>query len=74
MADTYTVPQEGMWLSLIPWRRFRGRREGYVEKMLDLNPGLSAQGPFLQVGTVIAMPAVEVEPFRYRDTAISLWG
>lgn len=37
-------------------RRTAGKLKGYVEMVLDANPGLAALGPVLPLGTVILMP------------------
>jgi phage tail protein X len=52
-------------------RRTYGDESGYVEQVLDANPGLAALGPVLPIRTAITLPdiakASEVVP------VVSLW-
>ena len=50
-----TVMIEGLTLANIIWRKYRRQPVGFIEKVLDLNPGLSA-AETVPVGTVIRFP------------------
>ncbi|SMC43294.1 P2-like prophage tail protein X [Fulvimarina manganoxydans] len=69
MADTIVTETKEM-LDVI-CRRTYGDESGYVEAVLDANPGLAALGPILPVGTSILLPdiptAIEVVP------VVTLW-
>ncbi len=58
MADTerIVITGDGITLPLLVWRRFRKPMPGVVERTLDINPGLAAQGPFIAPGTVVLIP------------------
>ncbi len=69
MADT-AVANQGEVLDVICTRAYGGE-SGYVEAVLNANPGLAALGPFLPMGTVVVLPeiakAFEVTP------VVTLW-
>ncbi len=50
-TETLTVTSEGTTLDLLLWRSYRKAYDGLVERTLDINPGLAAQGQVLAVGT-----------------------
>lgn len=54
MATIYTTRQ-GEFTDAI-CRRFYGDESGYVEAVLETNPGLAALGPVLPVMTKILLP------------------
>jgi phage tail protein X len=66
---TYTTRQREMVDAIC--RRVYGDESGYVENVLDANPGLAAQPIPLPIGTVIELPeltrAAEVVP------VVNLW-
>ncbi|KAB2669026.1 phage tail protein [Ochrobactrum sp. LMG 5442] len=72
-AETIVVKGEAITLPLLVWRRFKRQPSGFVERVLDLNPGIADLGPFLPVGTEILFPvdAPELET-KERDT-VHLW-
>jgi phage tail protein X len=69
---TETVRSEGLTLPRLVWRLLRKQPRGYVEKVLDLNPGLADLGPELPVGTVVKLPLDEVTPAA-QPKAIRMW-
>lgn len=76
MADTekIVVSGEGITLPLLIWRRFRKPMPGLVERALDINPGLAAQGPFIAPGTAVLIPvADETTTPSEPQGRISLW-
>lgn len=56
MATIYTTRQGEMVDSIC--RRAYGDESGYVEAVLDANPGLAALPPILPIGTNIRLPDV----------------
>ncbi len=69
---TDTVRIEGLTLSNIIWRKYRRQPQGFIEKVLDLNPGLAA---FVEipVGTVIRFPVEEVAKAEATRNVTRLW-
>lgn len=51
-------------------RRAYGDESGFVEVVLENNPGLAAVGPILSIGTVVQLPDL-VRPAEL--STISLW-
>lgn len=52
-------------------RRAYGDESGYVEKVLEANPGLAALGPVLPIGTKLVLPDIpRTAPERQ---IVSLW-
>lgn len=66
------VESEGLTLSVIVWRLFKRKPEGYVERVLAANPGLADAGPYLPVGTRLVLP-LDVETQAQPRTVIRLW-
>lgn len=66
------VESEGLTLSLIVWRLFKRKPEGYVERVLAANPGLADAGFFLPVGTRLVLP-LDVETQAQARTVTRLW-
>lgn len=66
------IQSEGLTLSLLVWRLFRRKPDGYVERVLTLNPGLADVGAFLPVGTRIIFP-LDVETETQARTVVRLW-
>lgn len=52
-------------------RRHYGGESGYVERVLEANPGLAAAPTPLQAGTVIALPALV--PASATIKVVKLW-
>jgi phage tail protein X len=61
MATTLreTVNIEGISVASAIWRKFRRQPVGFIEKVLILNPGLSAEKT-IPVGTEIVFPVEEI--------------
>lgn len=69
MATIYTTRQ-GEMVDMI-CRRAYGDESGYVEQVLDVNPGLAALGPVLPLGTKVLLPDLpKAAPER---KIVSLW-
>ncbi len=74
MAETITVRGEGISLDLLLWRRYGVRGQALVEQALELNPGLSALGAILPLGTVVILPDLPPEPSTPAVKVVSLFG
>jgi phage tail protein X len=77
MADatilTETVGVQGLTLAAAIWRKFKKQPQGFLEKVLDLNPGLSGSD-ILAVGTVINFPLEELTAPAGKDpNVVRLW-
>lgn len=71
---TETVIAEGFTLSRMVWRLFGRLPEGYVERLLELNPGLADLGEYLPVGTKIVFPLDQVTSDQAsRPVVVRLW-
>lgn len=69
MAITYTTKQNEM-VDVI-CRRVYGDESGYVETVLDANPGLAGQSIPLPIGTEIELP--DLPRAAPEQKIISLW-
>lgn len=71
-TETLTVTSEGTTLDLLLWRAYRKAYDGLVERTLDINAGLAAQGQVLAVGTRVL---VEVPQPKYQTVlpVVDLW-
>lgn len=75
MADltkTITVAGEDITLSLLVWRFLKIKPEGYVERVLDMNPGIADIGQFLVVGSRVVLP-LDYESQAATQPVITLW-
>lgn len=54
----------------ICWRYY-GQSSGYVEKVLEANPNLSAHGPILPMGAAIQLPDIQTQ--QQTTQTIQLW-
>lgn len=68
LMETYKSIQ-GDTVDLICWRTY-GSQDGFVERVLDANPGLSALGPVLPIGTAVKLPDIQ-KPAALPN--LSLW-
>lgn len=70
MSATIVTSAQGDIIDLLCRRQY-GDESGYVEKVLDANPGLAALGPILPTGTVVTLPDVRAaEP---AVPVVTLW-
>lgn len=69
MPTTYTTRQ-GEMVDMV-CRRAYGDETGYVEKVLDANPGLAGLGPVLPIMTKIVLP--DLPKAAPEKKIISLW-
>lgn len=54
-------------------QRIYGRTAGYVEAVLEANPGLAALGAFLPMGTALTLPDAADINTGTDTTQINLW-
>lgn len=73
-VERIIVKGDDITLDLLVWRRFQSHRPGFVERVLDANPGLADLGPVLPVGTVVAVPLDAPELSPPKRPAVRLWG
>jgi len=52
-------------------RRAYGDESGYLEAVLEANPGLADLGPILPEGTLVMLPTVQPEPAQ--PALVTLW-
>lgn len=69
MATVYTTLQ-GEMVDMV-CRRVYGDESGYVERVLDANPGLAAMPVPLPIGTRIALP--DLQPAAPERQLVALW-
>lgn len=67
-----TVWIEDCTLSNLIWRKFNRQPEGFVEKVLERNPGLE-EAQFIPVGTEIIFPVSEIEERKAAQSVVRLW-
>lgn len=68
-----TVTAEGFTLSKLVWRLLGRQPAGYVEKVLDANPGLASLGMEIPVGTIVVFPLDEIPPETPAQEVVRLW-
>lgn len=71
--ETIVVRGDNLTLSLLVWRRFRRKPQGYVERVLDMNPGLAELGPILPPGTEVVFPIEVAETRPAERKVVRLW-
>lgn len=69
---TDTIQIEGLTLANVIWRKYRRQPTGFIEKVLDINPGLAAYVE-IPVGTVIRFPIEEVAKADANRNVVRLW-
>lgn len=67
-----TVMIEGLTLANVIWRKYRRQPAGFIEKVLDLNPGLCSSIE-IPVGTVIKFPIEEIAKAAAKRDVVRLW-
>lgn len=67
-----TVLIEGLTLSQVIWKKFQRQPKGYLEAVLELNPGL-ADHTFVPVGTEITFPLDTLRDTSGAPAVIRLW-
>lgn len=68
-----TVMIEGLTVANIIWRKFRRQPDGFLEKVLEMNHGLSDE-TFVPVGTTITLPIEELAEKSSTSTdVVRLW-
>lgn len=69
MATIYTTKQNEI-VDMI-CRRAYGDESGYVERVLDINPGLAEIGPILPIGTRVVLP--DLPKAAQERKIVNLW-
>lgn len=69
MNGTVVHAIQGDTVDALVWRHY-GRTAGLVEMVLNANPGLSAHGPVLPMGTPVLLPPPPPAPTR---SIINIW-
>lgn len=69
MATVYTTRQ-GEMVDMV-CRRVYGDESGYVERVLDVNPGLAVMTVPLPIGTRIVLP--DLQPSAPERQLVALW-
>lgn len=72
-VETIVVQGDGLALDAIIWQRYRRPMPGFVERVLDLNQGLAALGPFIPHGTTVQMPIEKIDDQVPVRSVVSLW-
>jgi phage tail protein X len=70
---TEVIKTEMMTVSQLVWRLLRRQPTGYVERVLELNRGISSQGPFLTVGSTVMLPLENIDNQSADASVIRLW-
>jgi len=68
-----TIRGDGITLDRFIMRRFRKYLPGYLERVLDVNPGLAGCGGVLPVGTKFILPTPLEEETTAAILVIKLW-
>lgn len=72
ITEAVRITGEGITISQLVWRKFKRRKPGFVEQVIEINPGLGSLPVFLPVGTVVLMPMPDAS-VRVDEAAIALW-
>lgn len=70
--ETLTVTQDFTTIDLLLWRRFKTEFPGLVEDTIDRNRELCEAGPFLPLGTRVAVKVPDPNP-RQTVRVTRLW-
>ena len=74
LIETVTVEGVGLTIPRLVWNRFGARGQGMVEKIYDLNPGISNQPTHLPVGLVVRIPVPsDSDLTREATELVTLW-
>jgi phage tail protein X len=71
-AEMIRVAGDGISVDLLIWRKYKRPMPGFLEQVLDINPGLAALGPILPIGTVVRFPNVKPPPVA-QLAVVRLW-
>ena len=74
MPQTFKIRREGMTVELLLHQAYGVEGRSLLEETLAKNPGVSALGPFLPLGTILTIPDKPArDAFVYRPV-VSLFG
>jgi len=68
-----TITQEGISLTRLVWRFMSRKPAGYVEQVLEANPGVLATQPYLPIGLKIKLPIVDITDDTPARQVVRLW-
>lgn len=71
-TEVVTVRGEGLTLARVIWQFVKRQPAGYLERVLDANPGL-ADNHILPVGTQIVFPLEDIPAARSQRPIVKLW-
>jgi phage tail protein X len=72
-ARKITIRSEGLTLPKVIWREFKRQPTGYLEAVLDANPGLADVAHSLPVGREIKLPVPTLLESKARSDVVRLW-
>lgn len=72
-TEVVTVRGEGLTLARVIWQFVKRQPPGYLERVLDANPGLADKGHILPVGTQIVFPLDDIPTARNQRPIVKLW-
>lgn len=74
MPQTFEIEREGMTVELLLHQAYGIEGRTLLEETLAKNPGLSAQGAFLPLGTILTIPdKPNADAFIFRPV-VSIFG
>lgn len=71
--EKHTVHREDVTLSALIWGLFQKQPEGFIEIVLEQNPGLAILGPIIPVGTVIEFPIERLNEAQDRNNIVRIF-
>lgn len=71
--ETHTVNREGVTLSALIWGLFQKQPEGFIEIVLEQNPGLALMGPIIPIGTVVEFPIERLNEAQERIDVVRIF-
>lgn len=73
IVEVITIRGDEISVDKLCARRWRQYLPGYVERVLDINPGLAAFGPFLPIGTKVMLPQPSTQEKQGAVQVLRLW-
>lgn len=71
--ETHTVNREDVTLSALIWGLFQKQPEGFIEIVLEENPGLAILGPIIPIGTEVKFPIERLNEVQQRDDVVRIF-
>lgn len=74
MPQSFQIRREGMTVELLLHQAYGVEGRALLERTLEMNPGVSALGPFLPLGSAVIIPDKPArDAFSYRPV-VDLFG